>query len=92
MVYTVGIAAVLSVPGGQKAPDFRSSQRIRAQVSSDAHGGFERRVRERAYFLWLGEGRPEGRALEHWMLAFTREARSGVTTLRTICWRRLANG
>ncbi len=40
---------------------------------SDAHGGFERRVRERAYFLWLGEGRPEGRALEHWMLAFTRQ-------------------
>ena len=39
----------------------------------DAHGGFERRVRERAYFLWLGEGRPEGRALEHWMLAFTRQ-------------------
>jgi hypothetical protein len=40
---------------------------------SDAQGGFERRVRERAYFLWLGEGRPEGRALEHWMLAFTRQ-------------------
>jgi Protein of unknown function (DUF2934) len=40
---------------------------------SGAHGGFERRVRERAYFLWLEEGRPEGRALEHWMLAFTRQ-------------------
>jgi Protein of unknown function (DUF2934) len=40
---------------------------------SDARGGFERRVRERAYFLWLEEDRPEGRALEHWMLAFTRQ-------------------
>jgi len=39
----------------------------------DAQGAFERRVRERAYFLWLGEGRPERRALEHWMLAFTRQ-------------------
>ena len=39
----------------------------------DAHGAFERRVRERAYFLWLEEDRPEGRALEHWMLAFTRQ-------------------
>ena len=40
---------------------------------SGARGGFERRVRERAYFLRLEEGRPEGRALEHWMLASTRQ-------------------
>ena len=26
----------------------------------------ERAVRERAYFLWEKEGRPEGRALDHW--------------------------
>ena len=39
----------------------------------DAQAAFERRVRERAYFLWLEEGRPDGRALEHWMLAFTRQ-------------------
>lgn len=31
---------------------------------------FDQRVRERAYFLWLEEGRPEGRAMEHWMAAF----------------------
>ena len=41
--------------------------------SHDAQEAFERRVRERAFFLWLEEGRPEGRALEHWMLAFTRQ-------------------
>jgi hypothetical protein len=45
----------------------------RARGTPGAGGGFERRVRERAYFLWLAEGRPEGRALEHWMLAFTRQ-------------------
>lgn len=26
-------------------------------------------VRMRAYEIWLNEGRPEGRALEHWLLA-----------------------
>jgi hypothetical protein len=30
----------------------------------------ERAVRERAYFLWESEGRPEGRALDHWQRAF----------------------
>jgi len=29
----------------------------------------ERAIRERAYFLWEEEGRPEGRALEHWQQA-----------------------
>jgi hypothetical protein len=31
--------------------------------------GFEQRVRERAYFLWLEEGRSRDRAAEHWRLA-----------------------
>jgi hypothetical protein len=29
----------------------------------------EQSVREAAYFLWEREGRPEGRALEHWTTA-----------------------
>lgn len=29
----------------------------------------EHAIRERAYFLWEEEGRPEGRALEHWRRA-----------------------
>lgn len=41
-----------------------------AEASTD---GFDQRVRERAYFLWLEEGRPEGRALEHWMAAFVQQ-------------------
>jgi hypothetical protein len=34
----------------------------------------ERRIRERAYFLWLREGRPAGRAAEHWLRACDEEA------------------
>ena len=33
-----------------------------------------RRTRERAYFLWEQEGRPEGRADEHWRMAQEQEA------------------
>jgi hypothetical protein len=29
----------------------------------------ERAIRDRAYFLWESEGRPEGRALDHWQRA-----------------------
>jgi hypothetical protein len=29
----------------------------------------EQRIRDIAYFLWEEEGRPEGRALEHWAAA-----------------------
>jgi hypothetical protein len=36
--------------------------------------GFEQRVRERAYFLWLEEGHPRGRAAEHWRLASALQA------------------
>ena len=36
--------------------------------------GFEQRVRERAYFLWVEEGMPRGRAAEHWHLATALQA------------------
>jgi hypothetical protein len=29
----------------------------------------ERLIRERAYTIWQGEGRPEGRAMQHWVRA-----------------------
>ncbi|MBN9563106.1 MAG: DUF2934 domain-containing protein [Alphaproteobacteria bacterium] len=29
----------------------------------------DRSVRERAYYIWEREGRPEGRAREHWLRA-----------------------
>jgi hypothetical protein len=46
---------------------------------SDAAVELERRIRERAYFLWEADGRPEGRAEEFWARAVEREvaARSG---------------
>jgi DUF2934 family protein len=30
-------------------------------------------IRERAYFIWLREGRPEGRAQDHWLSATLEE-------------------
>ena len=51
--------------------------RISAQGSgrmSDTTTGIEERVRERAYLLWEREGRPEGRAEEHWRRAAELEA------------------
>jgi hypothetical protein len=52
--------------------------------------GFEQRTRERAYFLWLEEWHPEGRAAEHWRLASAlqavREAGDGERA-ETLRWR-----
>jgi Protein of unknown function (DUF2934) len=36
---------------------------------SETETELERRIRERAYHLWLAEGCPEGRAAAHWDLA-----------------------
>lgn len=33
----------------------------------------EHAVRERAYFIWERDGRPDGRAYEHWMSARAEE-------------------
>ena len=33
----------------------------------------EAAIRERAYFIWLLEGRPEGRARHHWLSAILEE-------------------
>jgi hypothetical protein len=32
-------------------------------------GDLEQRIRERAFFIWIGQGRPEGRDREHWQQA-----------------------
>jgi hypothetical protein len=36
---------------------------------SDLDRNEEQAVRERAYFMWENEGRPEGRADDHWRYA-----------------------
>ncbi len=37
--------------------------------TKDTDADLERRIRNRAYQIWLDEGCPEGRAEEHWLLA-----------------------
>jgi Protein of unknown function (DUF2934) len=41
---------------------------------SDTDAGRERRIRERAYFLWLEAGSPEGQSVRFWDRAETLEA------------------
>ena len=36
---------------------------------SDADRDFEQAIRERAYLIWEGEGRPADRAEDHWRCA-----------------------
>ena len=37
----------------------------------------EKRIRERAYYIWLAEGQPEGRADQHWEQAKLQIEREG---------------
>lgn len=46
---------------GQAGSDAPPSE---AQPEAD-----EARIRERAYHIWVEEGRPEGRDVEHWLRA-----------------------
>ncbi|MDA8229801.1 MAG: DUF2934 domain-containing protein [Magnetospirillum sp.] len=39
------------------------------RVSAELAGGDIQRIRERAYFIWESLGRPQGQALDHWLLA-----------------------
>lgn len=36
---------------------------------TDTYDDYERRVRRRAHEIWLREGKPDGRAEDHWNLA-----------------------
>ena len=38
-------------------------------------------IRERAYFIWLREGRPEGRAQDHWRSATLEEFSQNPTRM-----------
>jgi Protein of unknown function (DUF2934) len=55
-----------AIPGSPPRYDERSEQD-------------ETRTRERAYFLWESEGRPEGCAEEHWRVAQLSEQESRST-------------
>jgi hypothetical protein len=41
----------------------------RRSTVDDEESELDRRIRDRAYQIWLEEGCPEGRAEEHWLLA-----------------------
>ena len=61
-------AGVLGAPsheGVVREPAFTELLTPEGEVAQDA----EQRTRERAYFLWEQEGRPEGHAVEHWFAA-----------------------
>ena len=49
--------------------------------SSETKIGLEQEVRERAYFLWEEDGRPEGRAGEHWQRALDQHLRERAYVL-----------
>lgn len=42
---------------------------------TDPDRNAEQAVREAAYFIWEGEGCPEGRALDHWLHATSKISR-----------------
>ena len=42
-----------------------------------AEADSEHELREAAYFIWEQEGRPEGRAYDHWVRAITEHSGAG---------------
>ena len=38
-------------------------------VAKDGDGPKDDKIRERAHLIWIDEGRPDGRELDHWMRA-----------------------
>jgi Protein of unknown function (DUF2934) len=41
----------------------------KAQGTEKAHGIKDDQIRERAYQIWVDEGHPDGRELDHWLRA-----------------------
>lgn len=55
-----------------------TAQLRQEEAMSDMQQEMDRWIRERAYFLWLEDGCPEGHAAAHWRQA-CQEWRSAVT-------------
>jgi Protein of unknown function (DUF2934) len=64
-------AGILGAPSHEGIVREPSSTEL---LSPESEDDAERRTRERAYFLWEQEGRPEGRAEAHWDAARQEEA------------------
>ncbi len=50
--------------GQERRRDDMGGEAERARPEPDEH-----RIRQRAYQIWVEEGKPDGRALDHWMRA-----------------------
>ncbi len=46
-----------------------SSDDPQATVERPKHESEDHRIRQRAYEIWIEEGRPDGRDVEHWLRA-----------------------
>ena len=42
---------------------------VEIPVAKDGDGAKDDKIRERAHLIWIDEGRPDGRELDHWMRA-----------------------
>jgi hypothetical protein len=51
--------------------DGHGEERAGREPPAEEHRGGpdEQRIRERAHQIWIDEGRPEGRATDHWLRA-----------------------
>jgi len=70
---TASASTVSTMPVTQKAAPRRPSRRTSASVialpTAPAEPDLTEEVRTEAYLLWLGEGQPQGRDMEHWLQA-----------------------
>ena len=51
------------------AAQIRLVEEAAAMANERAKEELERRIRDRAYRIWLDEGQPDGKYLEHWLRA-----------------------
>jgi Protein of unknown function (DUF2934) len=57
-------------PGETSGPPVDAGSRKDAPARVEGEPGFnDDRIRQRAYLIWVDEGRPHGRELDHWLRA-----------------------
>jgi hypothetical protein len=56
-------------PHGENKDPQNSALTGNSEGAADPPEAHENHVRQRAHQIWVDEGRPEGRALDHWLRA-----------------------
>jgi DNA-binding CsgD family transcriptional regulator len=64
-------AAAIATELGLISVTKKTAQTERSQMTEDER---KQRIRERAYFFWIDDGRPDGQDIEHWQLAENEQA------------------